>query len=264
MASRLPPALVIPIAAASLATATACASVPAAGDPPPLEGTAWIIHSLADRAMPIGGTATLRFENGRAAGSDGCNRFMAPYSATGAAVVIGPVNASTLRGCNPEVMRRAQAVLQAMNDARRYRIEDDRLQLLSAKGATLAVYTRQPASLPGTSWRVTSYNNGRQAVVSVRHGTTLTMEFGADGRVAGSAGCNSFGAAYTADGAAVHIGPPISTKMMCAVPEGVMDQEQQFLAALATAATARFEGTRLELRTAEGALAVSAELEGRR
>jgi heat shock protein HslJ len=45
--------------------------------------------------------------------------------------------------------------------------------------------------------------------------------------------------------------------MMCTKPEGVMEQEQQFLKALETVATARFEGDRLELRTAEGALAIT-------
>jgi heat shock protein HslJ len=44
---------------------------------------------------------------------------------------------------------------------------------------------------------------------------------------------------------------------MCVAPEGVMEQEQQFLKALSTVATARFDGDRLELRTAEGSLAVS-------
>jgi heat shock protein HslJ len=34
-----------------------------------------------------------------------------------------------------------------------------------------------------------------------------------------------------------------------------MDQEQQYLAALSTAATYRIDGSKLELRTADGALA---------
>ena len=37
----------------------------------------------------------------------------------------------------------------------------------------------------------------------------------------------------------------------------MMEQEQQYLKALQTAATARFEGERLELRTADGALAAT-------
>ena len=38
-------------------------------------------------------------------------------------------------------------------------------------------------------------------------------------------------------------------------PAGAMDQESRYLAALQTVATYRVEGTRLEMRTAAGALA---------
>jgi heat shock protein HslJ len=46
-----------------------------------------------------------------------------------------------------------------------------------------------------------------------------------------------------------------STRKECAAPNGVMDQESRYLAALSTAATYRIEGRGLELRTASGALA---------
>jgi hypothetical protein len=45
--------------------------------------------------------------------------------------------------------------------------------------------------------------------------------------------------------------------MFCGEPEGVMDQEAQYLAALPTAARYSVSGPRLELRTADGALAAS-------
>jgi heat shock protein HslJ len=44
---------------------------------------------------------------------------------------------------------------------------------------------------------------------------------------------------------------------MCVEPEGVMEQEQRFLKALETVATARQEAGRVELRTADGAMAVT-------
>jgi len=47
-----------------------------------------------------------------------------------------------------------------------------------------------------------------------------------------------------------------TTRRMCA-EAGVMEQEQAFLKALESAATARMEGNELELRTADGALALS-------
>jgi len=47
----------------------------------------------------------------------------------------------------------------------------------------------------------------------------------------------------------------VSTQKHCAEPAGVSDQEIRYFAALQTAATYRFEGTRLEMRTTTGALA---------
>jgi heat shock protein HslJ len=58
------------------------------------------------------------------------------------------------------------------------------------------------------------------------------------------------------DGASIDIGPAATTRMMCAA-EGVMEQESQYLAALEMAEVYRVDGDALELRTADGALAVS-------
>jgi heat shock protein HslJ len=43
--------------------------------------------------------------------------------------------------------------------------------------------------------------------------------------------------------------------MMCSEPEGVMDQEGQYLAALQSAAKYQIEGNVLQLRTSDDALA---------
>jgi heat shock protein HslJ len=105
---------------------------------------------------------------------------------------------------------------------------------------------------------VTAYNNGKQAVVSVLAGTSLTLEFGADGRVSGSAGCNRYTGQYTVAGDAVTIGQSASTRRMCAEPAGVMEQEAAFLAALPGDVRARIDGDRLELRDVAGALRIAA------
>ena len=128
---------------------------------------------------------------------------------------------------------------------------------MTADGAVLARFAAQSQSLAGTSWNVTGYNNGKQAVVSVLNGTSLTMAFTSDGRVGGSAGCNRYTATYIVDGQKLTIGPAAATRIMCTRPESVMEQERQFLQALEMVATARFEGDRLELRTAGGQLAVT-------
>jgi heat shock protein HslJ len=102
---------------------------------------------------------------------------------------------------------------------------------------------------------VIGLNNGQQAVTSVMAGTTITADFGGDGTLSGNSGCNTY-SPYTVDGNQITIGPLSSTMMACSDPAGVMEQEAQYLAALGTAATYQIEGTTLELRTKDGALAV--------
>ena len=243
---------------AFVALLAACASATPVTDAPSLDNTAWRLSALPGRTLVADHAATLRFEGGRISGSDGCNRFGGPYTAKGAELKVSSQLATTRMACPPEVDGQATAFVAALTGAAKYRVAEGRLELLAADGTLLATLERQAEMLAGTAWRVTGINNGKQAVVSVLAGTAPTLAFGTDGRASGSAGCNNFTAGYTADGLKVTITEPASTRKMCAEPAGVMEQEQQFLAALATVATARVEGDRLELRRADGALAISA------
>ncbi|MCU0621006.1 MAG: META domain-containing protein [Gemmatimonadales bacterium] len=246
----------------ALATTLACApsaSTPMpSAIPPDLNGTSWVLASLPGRAALAGRPVTAQFADGKVAGSDGCNRYTAPYTLQNGGLTIGPNAAGTMMACPPEVMDQGKAVLAALTGARAHRIANDRLELLDADGKVLATFDRQATGLAGTAWTVTGYSNGKQAVVSVASGSELTLEFAPDGKVSGSAGCNRFTGSYTLEGSAVQFGPAATTRKLCATPEGVMEQEAQFLAALASAATLRQEGDAMELRRADGALAVSA------
>jgi len=236
---------------------TACASMPPSADAPSLDGTAWVLASLPGRALLGGATVTLQFEGGRASGSDGCNRYVSGYSATGGKLKFDASPASTMMACAPDVMEQARAYTASLGAAGGYRIDSGQLQLLGPQGAVVASFSPQSQELAGTAWDVTGYNNGKQAVVSVLGGTQLTMEFAPDGRVSGSAGCNRYTGTYSGSAGALKFGPAATTRKMCAEPEGIMDQEQQFLRALETVATVRREGDRAELRTADGALALN-------
>jgi heat shock protein HslJ len=115
-----------------------------------------------------------------------------------------------------------------------------------------------PAGLPGTSWEVISYNNGREAVVSLLTGTDISLNFGTDGQVSGNAGCNTYSGGFQADGKALKVGPLVSTQRACDTPAGVMEQEQQYLAALQNASTVEIAGDTLTIRDAGGAMQVLA------
>jgi heat shock protein HslJ len=255
-----PPPLPPPPAALVTPPQVGAAMPPPAGPMRSVDGSAWTLAWVPSFDLPAQPQATLRFEAGRAAGSDSCNRYTTAYTRNGSQLRFGKKGAATLMACAPEVMQVANAFGAVLYDTRSYRIEYDTLTLFNADGKPLARLKEQANQLAGTSWQVTAVNNRRQAVVSVLAGTTLTMAFGNDGKLSGSAGCNNFNAAFRAEGRALSITAPVATRMMCAQPEGRMAQETQFLAALASAAEARREGDRLELRTTDGALAVSARL----
>jgi heat shock protein HslJ len=215
-----------------------------------------VLAALPGQTLLADGVPTLRFEGGRASGTDGCNRYSTTYTAKGSALEFGARGASTMMACPPPQMKQAEAFNGALARTRSHRVAGGRLELLSAEGTVVATFAAQSQSLAGTSWQVTGFNNGRQAVVSPLTGTELTMAFSADGKVAGSAGCNRYTSTWSSEGAKLALTPAAATRRMCPQP-GIMEQEQQFLKALETVATARFEGDRLELRTADGALAAT-------
>lgn len=228
-----------------------------AAQPRALDGTAWTLASLPGHAT-LAGEPTLRFEDGRLTGRDGCNNFGGPYSAEGESFRVAGTLVSTQMACPEPVMAQATAVREALTRARSLRYRDGSLVILDDAGTELAVFAPQSQTLEGTAWEVTGYNNGRQAVVSVLAGTSLTLDFSADGRVSGSAGCNRFTGAYTTSGREVAISGVAATRRMCMEPARVMEQEDAFLKALPTGVRIRIDGGRLEIRTAEGALVVSA------
>jgi heat shock protein HslJ len=126
---------------------------------------------------------------------------------------------------------------------------------VSTQQVTITVIPAAPENpLAGTAWMASSYNNGTGAVVSVMAGTNVTAAFDAS-QLSGSGGCNSYSGTYSVSGSNIAVSPLATGQMMCGEP-GVMEQEQQFLAALQSAATYQLDGNRLELRRADGALAV--------
>ena len=105
--------------------------------------------------------------------------------------------------------------------------------------------------LSGTSWQVTGYNNGRDAIVSPLSGTTLTARFTGN-QVSGQSGCNDFSGGYSVSGSNIAIGALAAGMMTCSEPAEVMEQEAAYIAALQSAATFQFDGNRLTLRRAMG------------
>jgi heat shock protein HslJ len=109
----------------------------------------------------------------------------------------------------------------------------------------------QSQTLEGTNWVLESLR-GKSALSEI----TVTAGFQVDGRTSGSAGCNNYNAIYEVDGDNISIGPAAATRMFCPEPKGIV-QEVQYLAVLETASTYLIEVDKMEIRTAEGALAAT-------
>jgi heat shock protein HslJ len=196
-------------------------------------------------------------EDGQLSGNSGCNSYTTSYTTDDSNMTIDANIATTLMACSEAIMTQESAYLAALPNTATYSINRDQLELRDADGALLASYTAVPASSIIGEWNVTSYNNGNQAVVSPLLGTEINVQFNADGSVNGFAGCNTFMGGYQTDGDAITIEPLATTRIFCAEPEGVMDQEAQFLAAMQSAATYSLDGPNMGFRTADDAMAVN-------
>ena len=236
-----------------LAACTSPASQSGGGE---LTGKVWALTELMGKP-PVAGTGiSAQFSaDGKVSGSAGCNRYSGAYTVSGNSITFSSPMATTMMMCDTAVMEQENAYLKALGEARTYAVKGDQLTLTGANNTSLVVYKAQTQDLTGTSWEAINFNNGKQAVVGVLGDTTLTADFGKDGTLSGKAGCNTYSGGYKVNGNQITIGPLASTMMACSDPEGVMEQEAQYLAALQSAATYQIEGNVLELRTKDDALA---------
>jgi heat shock protein HslJ len=79
-------------------------------------------------------------------------------------------------------------------------------------------------------------------------GRVISIEF-QDGEVDGSSGCNSYSGGYGTKGNGIIFGMLASTEMACMDPEGLMDQEQDYLSFLSEVVAFSIEDGHLILKT---------------
>lgn len=252
---------ILAIAAVFLASIVPAASAAApqqqnAASAPDLADTSWQLSSLNGR-LPLAATrVTLQFDKeGNVTGSDGCNQFRTTYTQKDDGLTFKKPAASTLIACPEAVMKQATTFMTALANTTTFMASGGVLILLD-DNAILATFVTESQGLEGTAWDVLNLNNGRGAVVSLIPETEIMALFGLDGTVAGNAGCNEYFADYTVISNTIKIGTPGTTFRFCAEPEGVMDQEFEYLNALKSAATYSIHGGVMQMRTADNQLAL--------
>jgi heat shock protein HslJ len=223
-----------------------------------LEGVDWQLvqfrsGDVMQDALESDQAAVLRFDDGRLSGSAGCNRLVGAYRGGGNRLSFEPNIAATMMACPPLLMAQEQAVVDALGQAASFHIEGNTLQIDRADGQGLLTLTEQShLPLTGTHWRLTWYNNGKQAVVSVLEDTAVMLQLQDDGQFSGKA-CNSYRGGFEQAGRKLHIiGPIAATRMVCRGPDGASEQESGYLAALERVSGFRISGDELTLTDAEG------------
>ncbi len=127
----------------------------------------WYLNAQGEQTAVLPGTEiTLAFMDGRVAGNSGCNQYSGGAEINGNQIKLGGMM-STMMACEETIMQQEQAYLAALGSAASFEISGETLTMADAQGnVVLSFSTLQPASLVGTQWNLTMYNNGKQALVS--------------------------------------------------------------------------------------------------
>ena len=128
-----------------------------------------------------------------------------------------------------------------------------------ALSAAACTKTASTGGLEDTTWILESY--GEQGNLQpIIEGTEITAVFNsAEGQVRGSAGCNSYFGDYESSNDKLSIPMMAHTEMYCLEPEGVMEQENQYLKALQAAESYQVQDGKLQINCSGQILIYTAE-----
>ena len=197
-----------------------------------LNDSHWVLEQINGQPVIENTLPTLSFRGDQQLGGNAsCNNFFGSFTAEGNKVTFSGFGSTQMYCAEPAgLMDQEAAYLAALESAKTYRIEDGKLLIIDDAGATVLVFSAQNMSLEGTTWNLISFNDG-QSLTSLVIDTEINAEF-KDGAVSGSSGCNTYTGDFQQNGLELSFGDLASTLMLCQ-EEGVMEQENAYLQALA-------------------------------
>jgi len=245
-----------------------------ATDSSALPGTVWQLVSVDAESVSGGSTFSLAFYSESILGRQtGCRDHLATYQASGD-------NLTLLyefvfdAGCHVEDTGLEQAdqywgILAPKADLR---LDERQLEIYGERGGVL-VFEPQPGEanldLEDPTWSLLAFIGPNPYAEEPEPwpvpdglllGTTIDLTFESD-TARGSAGCNSYGAAYSRADSSLSFDTVTLTEMACLDPAGVMEQERHYLELLAAVTSYHIYGDRLWLETDDGrALVLRASL----
>jgi heat shock protein HslJ len=235
-------------------------------DRAPLEGILWTLTSLGpvdNPRPPVEGaniTATFSRQSGMPSGlmsgNTGCNEYASAYYANPGDMWINMPGTSN-ESCTPDLVGEELVYFQALDAAHSYRILGNELQIFFDDQVLNFVVTTPPAetgplaTLDGTQWWLYSIDS-----TQVIPGSEITALFainadGLTGTISGSSGCNSYNAEIVG---LFQVSGLNATQSLCEQPEGVMEQESAYLAALESSQSIAWDGGTLTITTGLGTL----------
>lgn len=236
-----------------------------------LEGTYWRLVSMGTVESPTIPGKDANFTalfvpqeggpSGLVLGSTGCNDYNAPYVANLTELKVNLPFKTNNSECPQDFWEQEQQFFLGMNGATTYRILGDSLQIPYDEGRQALNFVATVPVVEPSEGALTPLNGTRWWLVSIGPrtilpGTQTTAEFtinadGVTGRISGSAGCNTYNSDITG---VLRVGPVATTKLFCAEPAGLMDQEFEYLAALAVANSFAKANNQLLISTQKGLL----------
>ena len=182
---------------------TALAPTPPAPTSQIADGSTWILQTLGGDPV-LGGTSVwLRSGGDTYNGFDGCNTFGGRFEdgkpvASGDGEVAAPPTFRTLIGCLRGIEGQADSDIELLRQGKRFRVVDDRLEILDSKGELRLAFVRQtplagrPVELAGSEWQLVLEGNSYEDVKAA------TLAFLDDRHAVGITACRGYVASYEA------------------------------------------------------------------
>ena len=236
--------------------------------PSDLLGTAWQLISMDGRAPVEGSTITLVFhDEHRLSGDAGCREYVAVYEADGDDLDLRYAAMLGSACAEEELREQAGAYSTMLEGVAHYRLGEGQLEILTIRGETL-IFEPLPeeaqTALEGPTWSLLAFVDLNPVEempaplplpVDLLAGTEITLAL-EDGTAQGSAGCNTYQAAYILDSTSIAFEDLAFTEMGCLTPEGVLEQEGRYLDLLRDMTIYHVYGGQLWLETDDGRVLV--------
>ena len=199
----------------------------------------------------------------RLSGDAGCQDYVALYEVDGDDLAL-LFQAMLGADCSEDGLQEREGTYSTMLEgAARYQLAEGQLEIQTIRGESLRFEPLSQAAQPaleGPTWSLlaTIEPNAVEGMPAPQPlpldplaGTEITLAL-AGGTAQGSAGCNTYQAAYSLDAAQVVFENLAFTERACLTPEGVMEQEGRYLDLLGDVTAYHVYGGQLWLETGDG------------